>query len=211
MAQKDFKKLIAYSSISHMGVVILGMTAMNTQGMMGAVFQMFSHGIVASLLFAVVGRMVYDRTHTRELEELGAMQLARKMPFVAGTFILAGLASMGLPGFSGFVAELMVLLGAWQRFPWLVLLTGVGILMTVAYTFRAIHKAFYGDQPFSLSVLFEPIIVRDPHALPPITWQEKVASMILLVLLVIVGLYPSLLLNMIHHSVELMLPALLKS
>ena len=211
LVQRDFKFVIGYSSVSHMGFVLLGLVTLNAIGLDGAVLQMFSHGIVASLLFAVVGRMVYDRTHTRELDELSRMQLARRMPFVGGTFILAGLASMGLPGFSGFVAELMVLIGAWERFPWLVLLTGVGILMTVAYTFRAIHKAFFGDQPFSLSVLFEPVIVRDPHALPPITWQEKVASMILLVLLVIVGLDPSLLLNMIHHSVELMLPALLKS
>ncbi len=88
---------------------------------------MFSHGIIAGLLFAVVGRMVYDRTHTRELAELQAMNLSKAMPFAAVTFTIASVASMGLPGFSGFVAELQVLIGAWQAFPTLAVVAGVGI------------------------------------------------------------------------------------
>ena len=89
-------------------------------GLDGAVLQMFSHGVIAGLLFAVVGRMVYDRTHTRDLHELGPMQLGHAIPFAAVTFILAGMASIGLPGFSGFIAEFQVLVGTWQSFAWMI-------------------------------------------------------------------------------------------
>src|SRR2546421_3085537 len=105
LVQKDFKFVIGYSSVSHMGFVMLGLLTLNTIGLSGAVLQMFSHGIIAGLLFAVVGRMVYDRTHTRELELLQGMALNKAIPFAAVTFVIAGAASMGLPGFSGFVAE----------------------------------------------------------------------------------------------------------
>ena len=117
LVQKDFKFVIGYSSVSHMGFVLLGLMTLNPIGLSGAVLQMFSHGIIAGLLFAVVGRMVYDRTHTRDLAALEGMELSRALPFAAGTFVMAGMASMGLPGFSGFVAELQVLIGAWQAFP----------------------------------------------------------------------------------------------
>ena len=117
LVQKDFKFVIGYSSVSHMGFVLLGLVTLNTIGLSGAVLQMFSHGIIAGLLFAVVGRMVYDRTHTRELSVLEGMNLAKAMPFAAVTFVIASVASMGLPGFSGFVAELQVLIGAWKAFP----------------------------------------------------------------------------------------------
>src|SRR5690242_14505400 len=114
LVQKDFKFVIGYSSVSHMGFVLLGLMTLNLVGLSGAVLQMFSHGIIAGLLFAVVGRMVYDRTHTRELSLLETMGLSRAIPFAAVTFVIAGMASMGLPGFSGFVAELQVLIGAWR-------------------------------------------------------------------------------------------------
>ncbi len=236
--QKDFKFVIGYSSVSHMGFVLLGLMALNQRALEGAVLQMFSHGVIASLLFAVVGRMVYERTHTRDLDELSAMRLARKMPFVCATFIVGGLASMGLPGFSGFVAELNVLVGVWQsipgiwplqhwlasfipgwlpnwlqsildsvfHFPFVMIGAGVGIVITVAYTFRAIHKAFYGDQQFSNDATAEPALAHDAHPLAPITWQEKLGAYILMALLVIIGLYPTVLLNPISYSVKLMLP-----
>src|SRR6185503_4515341 len=117
LVQKDFKFVIGYSSVSHMGFVLLGLMTLSTIGLSGAVLQMFSHGIIAGLLFAVVGRMVYDRAHTRVLDELEVMRLSKAMPFAAVTFVIAGLASMGMPGFSGFVAELQVLIGAWTAFP----------------------------------------------------------------------------------------------
>jgi NADH-quinone oxidoreductase subunit M len=117
LVQEDFKFVIGYSSVSHMGFVLLGLAAANRQSVSGAVLQMFSHGVIAGLLFAVVGRMVYDRTHTRQLADLRRMPLHRKLPFAALTFVLAGLASMGMPGFSGFPAELTILIGAWKTSP----------------------------------------------------------------------------------------------
>src|SRR5204863_10158721 len=95
LVQKDFKFVIGYSSVSHMGFVLLGLLTLNTIGLSGAVLQMFSHGVIAGLLFAVVGRMVYDRTHTRDLPMLEAMRLSKAMPFVAVTLVIARMASMG--------------------------------------------------------------------------------------------------------------------
>jgi len=152
LVQKDFKFVIGYSSVSHMGFVMLGLMTLTTIGLSGAVLQMFSHGIIAGLLFGVVGRMVYDRAHTRVLDELEPMRLNRAMPFAAFTFVVGGLASMGMPGFSGFVAELQVLIGAWKAFPTFAVLAGVGILIGVAYTLRAIQKAFFGPGPEELPV-----------------------------------------------------------
>jgi NADH-quinone oxidoreductase subunit M len=147
LTQRDFKFVIGYSSVSHMGFVLLGLMTLNVTGLSGAVLQMFSHGVIAGLLFAVVGRMVYERTHTRELDRLEGMRLADALPFAAVTFVIASVASMGLPGFSGFVAELQVILGAWTAFPTLAVLTGLGILIGVAYTLRALQKAFFGEAP----------------------------------------------------------------
>src|SRR5437879_1379091 len=145
LVQKDFKFVIGYSSVSHMGFVLLGLVTLNEIGLSGAVLQMFSHGIIAGLLFAVVGRMVYDRTHTRQFDDLEQMELNRVIPFAAVTFTLAAVASMGLPGFSGFVAELQVLIGAWHAFPTFAVLAGLGVLVGVAYTLRALQKAFFGE------------------------------------------------------------------
>ena len=145
LVQKDFKFVIGYSSVSHMGFVLLGLMTLTTIGLSGAVLQMFSHGLIAGLLFAVVGRMVYDRAHTRQLDELNQMGLNRALPFAAVTFTIASAASMGLPGFSGFIAELQVLIGAWQAFPTLAVIAGIGILIGVAYTLRALQQAFFSD------------------------------------------------------------------
>src|SRR6201989_40604 len=117
LVQKELKFVVGYSSVSHMGFVLLGLMTLTSLGFSGAVLQMFSHGIIAGLLFAVVGRMVYDRTHTRDLGVLETMGVGKLLPFAAVTFVIAGGASMGLPGFSGFVAELQVLMGAWKAFP----------------------------------------------------------------------------------------------
>jgi NADH-quinone oxidoreductase subunit M len=157
--------------------------------MSGAVLQMFSHGIIAGLLFAVVGRMVYDRTHTRDLNELEGMNLRKWIPFAAVTFTVAGFASMGLPGFSSFVAELQVLIGAWATFPTYAVLAGLGIVVGVAYTLRAMQKAFYGE-PVENAEQME-------HPLPPISIPEKIGAILLIALTVVIGLYPKLLLDLI--------------
>ena len=143
LVQTDFKFVIGYSSVSHMGFVLLGLMTLNQIGVTGAVLQMFSHGVLAGLLFAIVGRIVYDRTHTRQIAELESMHLSRRMPFAAWAFVIAGMASMGLPGFSGFVAELQVLAGSWRANPWWTAVAGVGIVVGVAYTWRALQKAFF--------------------------------------------------------------------
>ncbi|WCJ59296.1 NADH-quinone oxidoreductase subunit M [Fontisphaera persica] len=189
LVQNDFKFVIGYSSVSHMGFVMLGLVTLTTVGLHGAVLQMFSHGIIAGLLFGVVGRMVYDRAHTRELEALEGLRLARALPFAAVTFVVAGAASMGLPGFSGFVAELQVLIGAWQAFPGLTLLAGVGVMVGVAYTWRTMHRAFFSDRDAAPVAL--------PGPLPPITWPEKAGAALLMLCTLAVGLYPRLLLDWI--------------
>lgn len=188
LVQKDFKFVIGYSSVSHMGFVLLGLMTLQQIGLDGAVLQMFSHGVLAGLLFAVVGRMVYDRTHTRDLTELSKMSLGKVLPFAAATFVLAGMASIGLPGFSGFVAELQVLIGTWRSFPVFVVIAGVGIVIGIAYTWRAMQMAFFGASHNS-SV--------GSAAYPPISIPERIAAMLLLAASIVVGLYPQLLLRVI--------------
>lgn len=190
LVQKDFKFVIGYSSVSHMGFVLLGLATLNQVGLSGAVLQMFSHGIIAGLLFGVVGRMVYDRTHTRDLTALEGMELARLLPFAAVTFVIASVASMGLPGFSGFVAELQVLAGAWRAFPGKAILAGVGIVIGAAYTLRALQKAFFGQASQSNEL-------HSVHTLASISIPERLGSMVLIAASLAIGLYPRLLLDVI--------------
>jgi len=197
--QKDFKFVIGYSSVSHMGFVLLGLLTLNAIGLSGAVLQMFSHGVIAGLLFAVVGRMVYDRTHTRELADLQRMILSTAIPFAAVTFTVASVASMGLPGFSGFVAELQVLIGAWQAFPTLAVVAGLGILVTVAYTMRALQRAFFSGEQGSAT----PGELADGEALAalePISIPERIGAVLLIGTSLLIGLYPRLLLDLISQS-----------
>jgi NADH-quinone oxidoreductase subunit M len=192
LTQKDFKFVIGYSSVSHMGFVLLGLMTLNEVGLSGAVLQMFSHGIIAGLLFAVVGRMVYDRAHTRELAVLEGMGLAKAIPFAAVTFVVASLASMGLPGFSGFVAELQVLIGAWRALPTLAIVAGVGIVIGVAFTLRTLVKAFFGEA----SEASAKVAHHDhAHDLEPISVPERVGAALLIAVTFIVGVYPRLLLD----------------
>jgi NADH-quinone oxidoreductase subunit M len=197
LVQKDFKFVIGYSSVSHMGFVLLGLMTFSGTGLSGAVLQMFSHGVIAGLLFAVVGRMVYDRAHTRDLTELEGLRLSRAMPFAAVTFLIAAVASMGLPGFSGFVAELQVLIGAWHAFPTLAIGTGLGILIGVAYTLRALQQAFFGE---SREGAFNAPMPAQP--LEPISVPERFGAILLLGATLAVGLYPRLLLDWIVPALQ---------
>ena len=191
LVQKDLKFIIGYSSVSHMGFVLLGLMTLDGIGISGAVVQMFSHGILAGVLFAIVGRMVYDRTHSRELAVLGPMQLSRALPFAAVCFVVAGMAAMGLPLFSGFVGEFMIVLGAWRAFPVLALLTGFGIVLGVAYVWRAMQAAFFAEAP-----------ATPPSVLPPITLPERVGAAILIGTSVLIGVYPRLLLDIIEPALH---------
>jgi NADH-quinone oxidoreductase subunit M len=167
----------------------------------GAVLQMFSHGVIAGLLFAIVGRVVYDRTHTRQLDELETMHLSKRLPFAAWAFVVAGIASMGLPGFSGFVAELQVLVGSWTANPWWTGAAGVGIVVGVAYTWRALQKAFFSDRL--------PTASEHPKSGWPkfdaITWPEVTGVVMLVSVSLFVGLYPRILLDAIEPAVKALL------
>jgi NADH-quinone oxidoreductase subunit M len=201
LAQTDFKFVIGYSSVSHMGFVLLGLVTLTQIGMTGAVLQMFSHGVIAGLLFAIVGRIVYERTHTRQLAELEKMHLGKRMPFAAWAFVIAGMASMGLPGFSGFVAELQVLIGAWIAKPWWTAAAGIGIVVGVAYTWRAMQKAFFSDR----------LPTPDEHPktgwpkFEAITWPEIAGTALLMAATLIVGVYPRVLLDSIEPAVTSLL------
>jgi NADH-quinone oxidoreductase subunit M len=201
LVQTDFKFVIGYSSVSHMGFVLLGLMTLNQIGMTGAVLQMFSHGVIAGLLFAIVGRIVYERTHTRQLAELEKMHLAKRLPFAAWAFVIAGMASMGLPGFSGFVAELQVLVGAWIARPWWTVAAGIGIVVGVAYTWRALQKAFFSD---ALPTPEEHPRTGWPK-FAPITWPEITGVVLLAGASLVVGLYPRVLLDAIEPAVKALL------
>jgi len=215
LVQRDFKFVIGYSSVSHMGFVLLGLMTLHQIGLSGAVLQMFSHGILAGLLFGVVGRMVYERTHTRMLDELEPMRLNKALPFAAGTFVIAGLASMGMPGFSGFVAELQVLMGAWKAFPTLAVLAGLGVLLGVAYTLRAIQKSFYSGardgspQPVATDEA-APHPSDDRSKSGPGAWglletisiPERIGAALLIAITLLIGLYPRLLLDLIVPALQ---------
>lgn len=188
MAQKDFKFIIGYSSVSHMGLVMMALSTGNQIGLMGAVLQMFAHGIMTGLFFAVVGRMIYERTHTRQLPELGGM--FKVMPFASVLFVLGGLSSMGMPGFAGFWAEFNIFLGVWHSYPVIAIIAAISIPITAAYILRAVVQVFFNE-------------VKDPEFLhlPKLTWQEYTGGIILAVILIGVGIYPAIITEMIDIGV----------
>ncbi len=207
LRQKDFKYVIGYSSVSHMGFVLLGIATLNLTGMTGAVLQMFSHGVIGALLFALVGTVIYSRTKTRMLDELHL--LMERMPGIAWVFIAAGLASMGLPGFSGFVSELYVLLGTWEAVVddqpvlpgWIVAGAGVGILATFGYTLIKIHEAFFRERSTDSGGSNG----KDGADYPPMTLPEKAGVALLLGASLLIGLCPWLLTNHINGSLQLLI------
>jgi NADH-quinone oxidoreductase subunit M len=200
LRQRDLKFVIGYSSVSHMGFVLLGLATANALGVSGAVLQMFSHGVIAALLFAVAGRMLYRRTHTRELDVLSGMNLSRALPFAAFTFVIASAASMGIPGFSGFAAEITILIGAWKTYPIAVWITGVGMVLVAAFTLRALVKSFFGEVRVQTGRV--PIDVDWKEE--SITLAEKCGACLLMFVTLAVGLYPKVLLDRIMPAVEAM-------
>ncbi len=194
MVQTDFKYVIGFSSVSHMGLVMLGFATLNRNGLTGAGLQMFSHGVMTALFFAVVG-MVYDRAHTREIPKLGGFMKA--MPLVGVAFIIGGLVSMGMPGFSGFIAEFPIFLGLWQRMPVVALIAALGIVITAAYIMRVIGRVFFGTMPAEF----------EGH-IGPITVQDRIALVILAGILVLVGVYPSVIAPLVGSGVGAVLRVL---
>ncbi|MCC6146339.1 MAG: NADH-quinone oxidoreductase subunit M [Anaerolineaceae bacterium] len=186
--QTDFKYVIGFSSVSHMGLVLIGFATLTREGLLGAGMQMFSHGIMTALFFAVVG-MVYDRTHTRELAYLGG--IARKLPLAAAGFIIGGLVSMGMPGFSGFVAEFPIFMGAWRVAPLVAIISVLGILITAGYIFIVVRRVFFGNLPVEMAESVSPLIL-----------QDKIVIVMLSIFMIALGWIPSLMTTTIQTGVN---------
>jgi NADH-quinone oxidoreductase subunit M len=189
--QTDFKYVIGFSSVSHMGLVMLGFATLNLQGLTGAGLQMFSHGVMTALFFAVVG-MVYDRAHTRDIHKLGGF--ARLMPIAAVAFIIGGLVSMGMPGFSGFIAEFPIFLGLWRAQPVVALIAAVAIVITAGYIMRIVGKVFFGQLPAEF----------EGH-IGPITVGDKLALTLLAGILVFIGVYPAIMAPLVQSGANAVL------
>jgi NADH-quinone oxidoreductase subunit M len=188
LAQEDMKKLIAYSSIAHMGFVTIGMFSLKQQGVEGSVFQMLSHGIVSGALFLCVG-VVYDRLHTREIARYGG--LVQNMPRYAVVFMLMMLASVGLPGTSGFVGEFLILVGAFQDNTWVALLATIGIILGAAYMLWLYRRVVFGK-----------ITREDVKGMLDLSPRELAIFAPLVLVVLWMGIYPASFLNVISVSVE---------
>jgi NADH-quinone oxidoreductase subunit M len=187
MAQKDLKKLVAYSSISHMGFVLLGMSVFTKQGINGAVLQMFNHGTITAMLFLMVG-VIYDRAHHREIDGFGG--LAQQMPAYTGISCLAFFAALGLPGLSSFISEVLVLIGAFNVYRLITILAVSGVVITAAYCLWTVQRVFLGP-------------LNPKYAtLPDISRREMFTMLPLAAIVVILGVYPMPVLNMIDVSLS---------
>lgn len=184
--QRDLKAMIAYSSVSHMGVVLLGLAALNTAGLTGAVYQMVAHGLVAGALFLLVGQL-YERTHTRDIGDYSS--LVRAMPRFAFFMVLALTAAVGLPGTAGFVAELHVLVGGFARWGGWVALLSLGVLIGAAYAFRTIGRLFTGPVGAAM------------HAVPDLTRMEMAVAGLLSLGILALGVSPASTLHLVGASV----------
>jgi NADH-quinone oxidoreductase subunit M len=188
MVQTDFKYVIGFSSVSHMGLVMLGFATLNKEGLTGSGIQMFSHGVMTALFFAVVG-MVYDRAHTREIGELGGF--AKKMPWVAVAFIIGGLVSMGMPGFSGFIAEFPIFMGVWQVQPIVAIIASISIVITASYIIRIIGRVFFG-----------PMSEEFDHHIGDVTRKDKLALTLLCIIMITIGVFPSIMSGLVSSGVN---------
>ena len=185
-AQKDIKKLVAYSSVSHLGFVMLGLFALNAQGIEGGILQMINHGLSTGALFLLVG-MVYEQTHTREFSEYGG--LWKLMPIYGAFMLIVSLSSMGLPGLNGFVGEFTILLGAYGSSaigsPWFAGVAALGVIMSAVYILYMFQKIFLGPEG---SIVEE--VKKHGHALRDLNVREIVTVVPLLVMIFWIGLYP---------------------
>jgi NADH-quinone oxidoreductase subunit M len=187
LMQEDMKKLIAYSSVAHMGFVTMGIFAMTAQGVAGGIFQMLSHGIVSAALFLCVG-VVYDRMHTREIAAYGG--LVNRMPLYAFAFMIFTLANVGLPGTSGFVGEFLTLIGTFRVNTWVATLATLGTILSAAYALWLYRKVIFGK-------LVKPSLfnIRD------LGWRELVVLAPLVILTIVFGIYPKPVLDLSAASV----------
>ncbi len=203
MRQKDMKYLIGYSSVSHMGLVVMGMATLNMDGFTGAGVQMVSHGIMTALFFSVVG-MVYDRAHTRDMDNLSGM--GKVLPWAAVAFVVGGLVSMGMPGLSGFVAEFPIFMGVWRGngmdysgafgldpsnyYRWIAIIAIPSIAITAGYIMRAVGKVFFGNYDS-----------EKWHDMRPILAIDKLVLIMFVAILIIIGVYPPVIVPMVSSGV----------
>lgn len=193
MVQPDVKRLVAYSSVSHMGFVVLGLFSFTAQGMQGALYQMLNHGVSTGALFLFVG-MIYERRHTRMISDFGG--LARPMPWFSALFVFASLSSIGLPFLNGFVGEFLIMLGAWTStivsHPWIVtMLAGTGVIWAAVYMLWMLQRVVFGTKTSDANAKLFDLNAREIALLAP-----------LLLLMVFMGVYPSIFLSRSQASIE---------
>ena len=198
-AQSDVKKLVAYSSVSHLGFVMLGMFALNAEGVSGAILQMINHGLSTGALFLLIG-MIYEQTHTREIKVYGG--LWKVMPIFGTVMLISSLSSMGLPGLNGFVGEFTILLGAFGSkaigSPWYAGISAIGVIMAAVYILYMFQKMFLGPAGE----------ITKHHELKDLNWREILTVAPLLIFMFWIGLYPAPFFNLIAPAVEKLLSAL---
>lgn len=187
MVQKDIKYVVANSSISHMGYVLIGIASLNTASIEGAAAQMFAHGIMAALFFALVGN-IYDKAHTREIADFGG--LAHQMPRAASAFLIAGLASLGMPGTFNFAAEFSIFVGSIQKFPVLAVISIFAVVITAIYVLRVVQQIFFGPRNTKWDNL------RDLQGI------EMIPVVLLCLVLIIFGFFPGLVMGMSDVSIS---------
>lgn len=188
--QKDLKRLVAYSSVAHMGFIVIGIFAMNTQSITGSVIQMINHGISTGALFMLVG-WIYERRHTRQIAELGGLQ--KSAPIMAGVFTVVMLSSIGLPGLNGFVGEFLILLGGFQSARWWTVVAVTGVILAALYLLWAYQRVFHGPAE------------GENATMPDLRLSEFLAIAPLMVLIVFLGVYPKPMLERIEPSVDLLI------
>ncbi len=189
--QPDMKKLVAYSSVSHLGFCVLGIFAMTQASMSGSILQSINHGISTGALFLLVG-VIYDRRHTRLLADFGG--LAKVMPVYAVLFVVTALSSVGLPGLNGFVGEFLILSGSFQTMPRFTIFATAGVILAAIYLLWLVQKVFYG-----------PVTHEENRGLPDVRWNELAAMIPLIVMMVWIGLFPGAFLRRIDPSVQQLL------
>jgi len=191
MAQKDFKKMIAYSSVSHMGYVMLGMASLTTAGLTGAVLQMFNHGTITAMLFIIVG-IIYDRAHTRDMDAFGG--IANQMPIYTGFVVVAFFAAIGLPGLSGFISEALVFVGAFssELIRTIAIISTLGILLGAGYMLWAFQRIYFGELKSKWKELKD-LELREYFMVVPLT-----------IIIILLGVYPSLIIQFMTTSVNAM-------